>query len=78
MNNSTLTDAAWLLKSQTLQTKDNPLVAKNWQNLVYVAFALIVGILAIVGIFSRKLEYVAVMALALSMIIIVSFLVIEM
>ena len=59
--------------------KDDPLIAKGWENSVYVGSVLIVlGVLVIVGIFSQKIEYVVGMALVLTVILIACFMVMSL
>jgi hypothetical protein len=71
---SLLIGSAPLPDPKTLQTqvdKDavnrDPLIAKGWENTAYIGSALLVLIiLAAVGWFSRKLEYVIILALFFS------------
>ncbi len=59
--------------------KDDPLIAKGWENSAYVGSVLVVlAILVIVGIFSQKFEYVIGMALVLSAILIACFMVMSL
>ncbi len=61
------------------RVKDDPLIAKGWENSVYVGSVLLVlGILVIVGIFSQKIEYVIGMALVLTVILIACFMVMSL
>lgn len=51
--------------------KNDPLIAKNWQITTYAGSVFIVlGVLAVVGIFSQKIEYVIGIALIISSILI--------
>ncbi len=58
--------------------ENDPLIATGWQNSAYAGSALVLlSILVIVGIFSRKIEYVIGMALIMSVILIGCFLVVS-
>lgn len=55
-------------------SKDS-LIAKGWQREQYVGIAILfVGLIAVVGFFSRRFEYALVFAITLSIILIVFFL----
>lgn len=55
-------------------SKDS-LIAKGWQREQYVGIAILfVGLIAVVGVFSRRFEYALVFAIVLSIILIVFFL----
>ena len=79
---SLLVGSAPLPDPKTLQTQPDkdainhdPLIAKGWENTAYIGSALLVLIvLAAVGWFSRKLEYVIILALFLSFMAIAFFL----
>jgi hypothetical protein len=53
---------------------NDPLIAKGWQHVTYAGVALLaVGILALVGWLSRKIEHVVIVGLILSLILIAVF-----
>ncbi len=55
----------------------DPLIAAGWQNVTYAGSVMVMlGVLAIIGIFSQKIEYVIGIAFVLSMVLIACFLVI--
>ena len=59
--------------------KDDPLIAKGWENSVYAGSVLVVlGVMVMVGIFSQKFEYVIGMALVLTAILIACFMVMSL
>ncbi|MBR8832924.1 MAG: hypothetical protein DSM106950_02485 [Stigonema ocellatum SAG 48.90 = DSM 106950] len=61
------------------RVQDDPLIATGWENSLYVGSVLVVlVILVIVGIFSRKAEYVLNIALVLSAILIACFMVMSL
>lgn len=63
----------------TNAAKDDPSIAKGWETSVYVGSAFVVlGVLAIVGIFSQKIEHVVTMTLILTGILIACFLVMSL
>ena len=54
---------------------DDSLIAKGWQKEQYIGIAiLLVGLITIIGFFSRRFEYALIFALTLSVILIVVFL----
>ncbi len=62
------------LRSEQQTAKDaqsDPLIARGWQKATYIGTALLAfGIVALVGIFSRKVEHMIVAALMLTLVII--------
>jgi hypothetical protein len=53
----------------------DPLIAKGWEKIAYVgSFLLVLAVVAIVGIVSRRIEYAILLALSLSVVLIAFFL----
>lgn len=56
-------------------TNSDPLIAKGGEKIVYMGcFLLVIGLVAIVGVVSRRIEYAILLALVLSVILIAFFL----
>ncbi|QYX34064.1 hypothetical protein K2F26_03140 [Sphaerospermopsis torques-reginae ITEP-024] len=59
---------------ETPSRTDDSLIAKNLQKEQYIGIAiLLVGLITIIGFFSRRFEYALIFALTISMILIVFF-----
>lgn len=59
---------------ETPSRPDDSLIAKNLQKEQYIGIAiLLVGLITIIGFFSRRFEYALIFALTISMILIVFF-----
>lgn len=60
---------------ETPSRPHDSLIAKGWQKEQYIGIAiLLVGLITIIGFFSRRFEYALIFALTLSVILIVFFL----